>query len=190
MADSTISNNEKADEVVKFWLDAGPSAWWRKSDEFDAQIKQRFGDLFEQAAAGELDDWRNEASSCLALILVLDQFSRNLFRGHARAFAQDAQALEVAKHAVEKGFNRVGLEDIKEILDFFHMPFMHSENIEDQQTCLELMRVGGNQGSIKAAVEHGDIIANFGRFPHRNGVLGRQTSEEERAFLDGGGFSG
>ncbi len=177
----------RANEVLDFWQAAGPSAWWQKNSKFDAEIKMRFDRLHQQAATGILDEWHNEPASCLALVIILDQFSRNLHRGSDRAFAQDAAALKLAKYAVENGFDR---NQPQALYDFFHLPFMHSENLEDQKACVELICVSGNQGSIKAAIEHRDIITRFGRFPHRNDVLGRQNSPEEQAFLDGGGFSG
>lgn len=180
-------SEHEARAVLDFWQAAGPSAWWRKNPEFDSQIKDRFGELHRRAASGELDAWRNEAHTCLALVIVLDQFSRNLFRGSARTFAQDEYALELAKYAVEKGYNR---NEPKELYEFFHLPYMHHENLEDQDTCVELIRVQGDEGSIKAAIQHRDIIARFGRFPHRNGILDRKTSPHEQEFLDNGGFSG
>ncbi len=180
-------SNQQAAEILEFWLAAGPSAWWRKNNKFDEEIRTRFGDLLEPAAAGDFDDWRNEAPSCLALVLVLDQFSRNLYRGSAKTFAQDEYALELAKHAVTMGFNG---HQPRALYEFFYLPYMHSEKLADQEACIELIRAGGEEGSLKAAIEHRDIIARFGRFPHRNGVLGRNTSAEEQAFLDGGGFSG
>jgi uncharacterized protein (DUF924 family) len=174
-------------EILKFWQNAGPAAWWRKDAEFDARINRRFGDFHQLAAKGEYDDWRDEAQSCLALVIVLDQFSRNLFRGSAKTFAQDQYGLELAQYAVAKGFDD---NEPKKIYEFLYMPYMHSEKLEDQEACIELFRSAANKASLKAAIEHRDIIARFGRFPHRNNVLDRQTSPEEQTFLDGGGFSG
>jgi len=179
--------NQKALELLDFWQKAGPSAWWRKNTEFDLKIRDRFVDLIDPAANRELDYWRNEPKTCLALVLILDQFSRNLFRGSKKAFAQDLYALELAKHGVEKGFDD---NQPVEIFDFLYMPFMHSEKLEDQNTCVDLFRARANDASLKAAIEHQDIIARFGRFPHRNTILGRQTTDEEQLFLDSGGFSG
>ena len=179
--------NSAAAEVLEFWRTAGPSKWWRKNLEFDGEIKTRFGDMHKKAANRELDIWRKENQSCLALVLILDQFSRNLLRGSDTSFAQDAYALEVAKYAVSNGFDRSENEDLA---IFFYLPYMHSEKLDDQALCVELIRASGNESSLKAAIEHRDIIARFGRFPHRNMVLGRTTSEEEQAFLDDGGFSG
>lgn len=180
-------NTQESVGVLEFWRAAGPSKWWKTDLDFDVEIKDRFGALYERAAAGDLDHWRDEANTCLALVIVLDQFSRNLFRGSDKTFAQDKYALELAKNAVKNSFNQT---EPKELAEFFHLPYMHSEVLEDQETCLKLIRAGGNEGSIKAAIEHRDIIARFGRFPHRNVVLGRQTSPEEQAFLADGGFSG
>ena len=180
-------DNAKASEVLEFWQAAGPAAWWRKNDDFDAEIRQRFGALHGEATAHKLDDWRNEAASCLALVIILDQFSRNLFRGSDETFAQDTYALKLAKHAVVEGFNN---NQPRELYEFFHMPYMHSENLDDQETCVQLIQAGGEEGSVKAALEHRDIIARFGRFPHRNAVLGRTTTLHEQEFLDSGGFSG
>ncbi len=180
-------DNQKALEVLEFWFKSGPSAWWRKDPEFDLAIKERFGDLVKPAAAREIDFWRNKSQSCLALVLILDQFSRNLFRGSDKAFAQDNYALELAKYGVEKGFDK---NEPAAIYDFFYMPYMHSEKLEDQKICVDLFRAKGNEASLKAAIEHQDSITRFGRFPHRNLVMGRKTTSEEQTFLDSGGFSG
>ncbi len=177
----------KATRVIKFWSDAGPKFWFAKDDEFDRQMKVQFGRLHAQAAKGELEGWANDPASALALILILDQFSRNLYRDDARAFAQDAAALKIAGESLDKGFDHQ--VDTK-LQQFFYMPFMHSESIDDQKRCVELFKAKGGEDSIKYAVIHRDIIARFSRFPHRNKVLGRTTSPEEQAFLDDGGFSG
>jgi len=174
-------------EVLDFWQTAGPAAWWRKDLKFDEEIRTRFGELHQSATSRKLDDWRSEPKSCLALVLLLDQFSRNLFRGSDKTFAQDDYGLELAKHAIANEYDK---GDPKELTGFFYLPYMHSENIDDQEICVELFRKTGNERSIEAAIEHRDIIAKFGRFPHRNKVLGRKTSVEEQAFLDDGGFSG
>ena len=179
--------NEAANEILKFWQEAGPSAWWRKNVEFDEQIVNRFSDLHEQARLRQLDHWCDNPQSCLAVILVLDQFSRNMFRNSPKTFAQDEYALELAKYGVENGYDTA---QNHALFGFFHLPFMHSEVLDDQQQCVELIRKGGNEGSLKAAIEHEEIIKRFGRFPHRNIVLGRKTTAEEQEFLDGGGFSG
>lgn len=174
-------------EVLKFWQDAGPSKWWRKDLAFDEEIRQSFGDAHTMAAKGDLDHWRGDPDNCLALVILLDQFSRNLYRGDARTFAQDEYGLEIAKSAVANKFDIAGNEGIS---GFFYLPYMHSENLADQGACVELMQSRGDENSLKAAIEHRNIIERFGRFPHRNSVLGRKTTPQEQAFLDGGGFAG
>ncbi|MEM9732077.1 MAG: DUF924 family protein [Pseudomonadota bacterium] len=175
------------EEIIAFWREAGHEKWWSKDDDFDAAIDQRFGKTHEVASDGALDHWAQESLSMLALILLLDQFTRNLNRNSAKAFAQDARGLAFAKQAVAKGQDQEMPEDLRV---FCYLPFMHSEDLEDQETCLALMKAHGGQESIDAAQEHLDIIAKFGRFPHRNPVLGRTMTQEEQAFLDAGGFKG
>ena len=131
--------------IVKFWQDAGSEKWFSKDDAFDAAILTGFGQLIDPAAKGEFDAWQNDAQSCLALILILDQFPRNIFRDSAKAFVQDEKALSVAKIAVEKKYDRAvdsGLQP------FLYMPFMHAENLAEQARCVELMKVTGKQNNI------------------------------------------
>ncbi|MEE9315410.1 MAG: DUF924 family protein [Rhizobiaceae bacterium] len=174
-------------DIADFWLTAGPKKWWMKDDVFDSEIAAKFSTTHRAAANGELDHWINEPDSALALILVLDQFSRNLFRNDTRAFAQDAACLTIVKTVMFKGFDR---SMNPEIGPFCYLPLMHSETIEDQQSCLQEMRRIDQKDYIKAAQQHLDIIGKFGRFPHRNSVLGRKTTVAEQAYLDSGGFSG
>jgi len=174
-------------EVLDFWFGVEPKKWFSRDEAFDAAITQRFLPTYEVAAAGQLDGWENTADSALALVIVLDQFSRNMFRGSARTFAADPQALAVAKRAVEQGFDRV-VELPKR--NFFYMPFMHSENLADQERCVALSRQYSDENTLKYAKLHADIIRRFGRFPHRNAMLGRATTPQEQEFLDGGGFKG
>lgn len=173
--------------VVEFWRTAGYEAWFSKSDDFDRQIRERFGELHAAAANGELDNWRKEPESALALIILLDQFSRNLYRDDARAFAQDEKACEIADAAIESGFPE---KVDPELRSFFYMPFMHSEKIADQRRSISLQHALGGRDSLKYAIIHHDIIHRFGRFPHRNKVFGRYTTPAEQAFLKSGGFSG
>ncbi|MEL7228945.1 MAG: DUF924 family protein [Pseudomonadota bacterium] len=175
------------EEIINFWRAAGPKKWWRKAEDFDAAIATRFGDTHKAARKGTLDHWADEPNAMLALILVLDQFTRNLHRNSADAFAQDAKGLSLAKRAVAKGHDAKMPEDLR---SFCYLPFMHSEELADQETCIALMEAHGGEDNIKAAREHRDIIAKFGRFPHRNPVLGRAMTDEEQAFLDDGGFKG
>lgn len=176
-----------AASVLEFWLDAGPKAWFSKNDAFDAAITEQFGTLHNQAASNELADWENQAGSALALILVLDQFSRNMFRNDARSFAQDELCLEIAKSSIVKGF--VSKVD-PSVRQFFYMPLMHSESIIDQRLCVSLFHAANLPENLKFAIVHRDIIERFGQFPHRNSVLGRPTSPAEHTFLNDGGFSG
>lgn len=176
-----------ADEIIAFWREAGPERWFEKDDAFDTAIRTRFLAAYEAAAAGKLQSWEATAEGCYALILLLDQFPRNLFRGSSQAFATDAQAREVADAAIAHGFDR--RFDLPE-RRFFYVPLMHSEDLADQQRCVALCEAAGDEEGVHHAVIHRDIIRDFGRFPHRNPVLGRDMSEEERAFLASGGFAG
>ena len=174
-------------DVLDFWLEAGPEKWWKKDAALDAAILEQFGETHEQAAGGALDDWENDPESALALIIILDQFSRNLYRNDPRAFAQDDKCLGVVKRLMASGGDRkLSLP----LVQFVYLPLMHSENLDHQETCLaELTRLDLPL-NVKAAIEHRDIIRDFGRFPHRNGVLGRKTTPAEQKFLDDGGFKG
>ena len=174
-------------DVVAFWRTAGGEKWFKRDEAFDREIHERFAATHAAAAAGTLAHWGKTAEGALALVLVLDQFSRNLFRDTAEAFAQDAMATEAAGAALDAGFDREVEPDLGV---FFHMPFMHSEAIADQERCIALCHHFTGPESLKYACEHRDIIRRFGRFPHRNAVLGRHTSAAEQAFLDGGGFAG
>ncbi len=177
----------KPADVVTFWIEAGPKAWFGKNEAFDAEIRRRFEALHHAAARGELDDWADTPEGTLALLLLLDQFPRNLFRGSPHAFATDPLARRVARQAVDRGFD--GQVD-PELRQFFYLPFEHSEHIEDQDHGVRLCTESGDAHLVKWAKIHRDIIARFGRFPHRNGSLGRTSTDAEQAFLDGGGFAG
>ncbi|ALN72401.1 MULTISPECIES: DUF924 family protein [unclassified Aureimonas] len=172
--------------IVDFWRDLGPERWFARDDELDATIAQRFGDVYERAAAGELDAWAEEPNGALALVLLLDQFPRNMFRGTPRAFATDEKALRLAKAALARGDHYHVGEDINQ---FFALPLMHSEALADQEECVRWMGEIGEE-NVSYAEEHRDIVSRFGRFPHRNAILGRDTTPGEQAFLDGGGFAG
>lgn len=173
--------------IVDFWREAGPERWFQKDEAFDETIRQRYGDLYEMAARGELDDWAEYANGALALIILLDQFPRNMFRDTPLAYATDGKALEIARLALSRGDHEIVAEDVNQ---FLAMPFMHSEAHADQEECVHWMRQIGDPDNIKFAEEHRDIIARFGRFPHRNAVLGREPSETEQAYLEAGGFAG
>ena len=173
--------------IVAFWTDAGPKKWFAKDDAFDRDIRERFLATHEAAARGDHGDWENNAEGALALLILLDQFPRNMFRGNARTFATDPLARDIAASAIDRGFDRAVPDNMR---NFFYLPFQHSETLADQERGLALYRAWGDVDNIKWADIHADIIRKFGRFPHRNEVLGRQTTAEEQAFLDGGGFKG
>ena len=172
--------------VVAFWREAGPDKWFTRDDAFDADIREKFLPTYEAAVAGRLEDWERSAEGTLALLIVLDQFPRNMFRGQARCYAADGQARAVAHRALKRGCD----QDVPEAeRGFFYLPFMHSEDMADQQRCVALYREAGDE-NLKYAERHADIIRRFGRFPHRNAALGRTTTPEEQAYLDEGGFKG
>jgi len=173
-------------EILAFWRNAGPARWYSRDDAFDAEVRRRFFGLWQCAAAGELSSWETSDDGALALVIVLDQFPRNLFRDDARTYASDRLAREVAHRAVERG---VDARIDGALREFLYLPFMHSEHLADQLRCIELSRAAGHTESLKWAEHHADIIRRFGRFPHRNGLLGRATTPDEQAFLDQGGFS-
>jgi uncharacterized protein (DUF924 family) len=173
-------------QIVSFWREAGPDRWFKKDTAFDDEIRRRFLATHEAAAAGKLRDWENSAEGVLALLILLDQFPRNMFRGDKRAFATDPLARAVTAGALIKGFDA----QVGDMRGFFYLPFEHSEESADQERGLALYKAAGDEDGLKWAQIHADIIRKFGRFPHRNAVLGRKTTPEEQAFLDAGGFAG
>jgi uncharacterized protein (DUF924 family) len=175
------------DEILAFWRTAGPAKWFAKDAALDAEIKSRFLSTYEAAATGKLATWEAEPESALALLIVLDQFPRNIFRGSSRAYAADALARAVADRAIARGFDRHFAMPER---NFFYLPFSHSENLADQERCVALCRATGDSEAVKWAEIHADIIRRFGRFPHRNAVLGRTATPAEQQFLDNGGFAG
>ena len=174
-------------EVLAFWRAAGPDTWFEKDDAFDAAIRARFLDTYVAAADGRLSAWEGDAEGALALLIVLDQFPRNMFRGEARMFAADPLARAVAGRAIGRGFDGGYAPPERR---FFYLPFTHAENLADQERCVALNRAAADDEGVKWAELHADIIRRFGRFPHRNQALGRATTPDEQAFLDGGGFAG
>ena len=173
--------------ILAFWREAGGERWYKRDDAFDAEVRRRFLAVWQKAAAGEFASWEASDDGALALVIVLDQFPRNMFRGTRQAFASDAQARDVARRAIAKAVDR-RVDPI--LLEFLYLPFMHSEHLADQLDCVALFQNTDNAENLKYAREHADIIERFGRFPHRNNVLGRDSTEAEQAFLDGGGFAG
>lgn len=184
-----------AQDVLDFWFGAEDTArpeWFRKDAAFDAEVARRFGAQVERAMNGELCDWDEHAPSALARVLLLDQFSRNIFRGTPRAFAGDALALAAARSMVERGQDRV-LAAIRR--SFVYLPFEHAEDRLAQEESVRLFtelasRASGMEETLDYALRHRDIVARFGRFPHRNAILGRISTPEEAAFLlqPGSGF--
>ena len=174
-------------DVLAFWRAAGSVKWFRKDEAFDAEIKARFLPSCEAAAAGRLSQWETTPEGALALLILLDQFPRNIFRASPRAFAADPLARAVADRAIARGFDQLTQASERQ---FFYLPFEHSEDLADQERAIALLRALGDADLLKWANLHADIIRRFGRFPHRNSVLGRTTTPEEQAFLDGGGFTG
>jgi uncharacterized protein (DUF924 family) len=174
------------ERVLEFWREAGPSRWFRKDDAFDADFRARFLAAHEAAARGDLDSWARSADGALALLILLDQFPRNAFRGSARMFESDAKARGVARAAIDAGFDN---DFEPELRNFFYLPLMHSEDLADQDRAVELARGLGGE-PLRFALMHRGIIEKFGRFPHRNEMLGRTTTPEEQKFLADGGFAG
>lgn len=182
----------RAEEVLGFWF--GPSdspecgerdeRWFHGGPAFDAELIEKFGELYEQAWNGELDHLRDSWRGCLALILIFDQFSRNMFRRSSRAFAADPRALKLAEHAIAQGFD-AGRSPNE--LTFFYLPFEHSENLDNQLRSIALRTAMPEHDrkaeSIEHAVRHKEVFERFGRYPHRNGALGRVSTEEEIEFL-------
>lgn len=191
-------SSEQAKRILDFWFGSPEQMsygkprqiWFIKKNEFDREVQLRFFNDYEQAAAGELDSWKSTPLSCLALILLLDQFPRNMFRGTDRAFATDWQALSAAQYAIAQGYDR-------ELLPvqrwFVYCPFEHSENLEDQNRSVALFQQLSDDpdsaDAINYAIRHREIIIRFGRFPHRNEILERASTPEELEFLQQPGSS-
>ena len=177
-----------AQTIIDFWLnEVGPKGWYEAHDDVDQMIISRFMATYQAAVAGELDDWRNSASGSLALLLLLDQFSRNMFRGDARSFQADPLAREIARNAIalDQDLEIRGSEQ-----QFFYLPFTHSEDLVDQDFGVEMVRARSYNNSDDALHPraHREIIRTFGRFPFRNQVLGRASTAAENAFMDDGGY--
>lgn len=171
----------QAHDIIDFWFkQTTPVQWFGKSDAFDQLIQQRFAVVHQQASAGELFDWRNSAEGRLAEIIVLDQFSRNLYRDNPQAFAQDAMALVLAQEAIALGLDQQLEQNQKA---FLYMPYMHSESALIHEQALHLFTQLGNENNLKFEIMHKAIIDQFGRYPHRNAVLGRTSTADEIAFL-------
>ncbi|MFB9355864.1 DUF924 family protein [Sneathiella chinensis] len=178
----------KISEILDFWFlpedhpDHGENRpeWFQKNEAFDQEIRDRFLDDFEKAVNGDYLSWATSMNGCLALILLFDQFSRNMFRDSPKAFSADAKAREIARHMIREGYSQ-GLPAFKR--NFAILPFEHSEDLSDQEYSVALFREFSDESSIDFAVRHLEIIKRFGRFPHRNQTLGRSSTPEEADFL-------
>lgn len=174
-------------EVVDFWRDAGYAKWFTNDDVFDAEFRRRFEATHLSAAARQYDAWMESAEGALALLVLLDQFPRNCFRGSAHSYATDGLARRYARFAIGAGFD---LQVETALRTFFYLPFEHSETMADQDYAMELFGRIGDAELMKYAKLHRDLIERFGRFPHRNAALGRESTQEEIDYLASGGFSG
>ena len=169
------------EEVLSFWFEQnGPKRWWTRDPQFDAEIRSRFGAVHGRAVLGELHDWRDTPEGCLAEIVVLDQFSRNLYRDDARAFAADGMALALAQEAVRVGADQA-VPPVRR--QFFYMPYQHSESGQIHEDAMALFERLEEPEGLDYERRHKVIIDRFGRYPHRNEVLGRRSTDEEIAFL-------
>ncbi len=179
--------NDEAADVLAYWFgQVKPERRFAKDDQLDAEIGERFSDLHARLSQRVPDAWLDNPEDLLAAVIVLDQFSRNLYRSDARAYASDAMALNLAHLAIKRGYDQLlGPEECQ----FLYMPFMHSENPDDQDRAVELMEEIGNAEAADYARRHKAIIDRFGRFPHRNAVLGRASTPEEIEFLKQPGSS-
>lgn len=176
---------ETPQSVLEFWFsDSARKRWFKSSAGFDHELTERFLVTWRSAAAGELAGWEASPQGALALAIVLDQFPLNMFRGKPESFSTEAASREVARRAIEKGFDAQLPDDQKA---FIYMPFMHSESQADQDRSVALFERAGLEGSLKWARHHREIVRRFGRFPHRNAILGRESSAEEAAYLDSEG---
>lgn len=167
-------------QILKFWFELKPEQWWKKDPQFDQMIREKFGDLHAQATKGELWQWRDTAEGRLAEIIILDQFSRNLFRDSAKAFACDGMALILSQEAIR---NKVNLELTPIQRPFLYMPFMHSESKVIHELAVQLFSESDLKDNLAFELEHKKIIDQFGRYPHRNKVLNRESTPEEIEFL-------
>lgn len=174
-------------KVIDFWFKEIPSSMWFKKDKgFDNSLRNRFQEEYDKATKGELVEWRKTIQGCLAEIILLDQFSRNMYRNDPRAFAQDGMALVLAQEAIKH--HDVSLLTTDQV-SFLYMPFMHSESLVIHEKAMEYFNQEGLEYSFKIEKEHRDILLKFGRYPHRNKILGRNSTPEEVAFLKQPGSS-
>lgn len=172
---------EKIQDVLDFWYaEENSQKWFKSTPEFDNLIKQRFESLWELAASHKLQNWQQTAEGCLALCIVLDQFPLNMFRGDKKSFQTEAQSIDVANHAIREGLDN-NIDTSK--VSFLYMPLMHSETLADQELCVFCFEKRELADNLRFAKHHRDLIIEFGRFPHRNDMLGRKSTPEELAYL-------
>ncbi len=177
----------RVQDILDFWLvEVGPERWYDVAPDLDDMIRDRFAPDWQRVRKGEVQGWVGKPQSCLAYLIVSDQFPRNMFRGSAQAFATDKRALAAAKSGIVRGFDeRIALPERQ----FFYLPLMHSEMLADQERCVRLIALSFGAGeSLNHARAHREIIRRFGRFPYRNEALGRSSTPAEREFLDQGGY--
>ena len=178
--------NKLAEEILDFWTDVGMEGWYTESAEFDDKIRSRYKAIWTDALDGKYSDWKLDAKSSLALIILLDQFPRNMFRGDEASFASDRKALCVAKKAIERNFDMQIEGDMRQ---FFYLPFMHSECLKDQDAAVRAFctRMPGTSNLLHARA-HRQVIRDFGRFPYRNDALSRESTGKEVSYLNAGGY--
>ena len=168
-------------EILAYWYtEPMRSRWFSATPELDAEIRTRYERVWLQAAEGKLDDWKNEPQGCLALVIVLDQLPLNMFRGEVKSFATEQLAVEISKYAIANGFDK---QIARDRLAFLYMPLMHSENLADQDLSVRLFEQAGLDANLRFARHHRELIRRFGRFPHRNAILGRESSRVELDYL-------
>ena len=170
-----------AKDIVDFWFaEECRKCWFNATSEMDEMIRKRFESIWRDARDNKLRSWMDSAEGCLALVIILDQFPLNMYRGKAESFSTEAASREVARYAIEQGFDQNMSVEEK---GFLFLPFMHSENMEDQNESIALFERAGMTDNLKWARHHRDIVQRFGRFPHRNNILGRENSQQEDVYL-------
>ena len=173
---------QSSDEILNFWYsEPMKSHWFRSTPDIDAMITEEYEFIWQTAASGDLDLWQDSPEGCLALCIILDQFPLNMFRGQALAFSTEQHAVTVCKHAIIEDFDQ---QIDKSQLSFLYMPLMHSESIDDQDLCIARFEAAGLDDNARFAHHHRDIVDKFSRFPHRNEILGRESTAEEIDYLN------
>lgn len=176
-----VESNTQAEAFLDYWFsEPVAKCWFRSTPEFDAELRERYEGLVQQALSGELSHWQQGSRSALALVLLLDQLPLNIYRGRPESFAGEAPAREVARHIIEQGWDEQMADKEKA---FVYITFMHSENLDDQDRSVALYRAAGLTDNLRWAEHHREIVRRFGRFPHRNAILGRESTAGEQAWL-------